>query len=559
MTDLEREALRKKRGLSELSQKQKQILSDYLQNSPYKRIDKDLENEGGFYGAKADDFGAMLEGRGKFRGSDRYASNLGESLDSVFGAPARTSIDRLQEGNIKAALVDAMAQVGRDPEEAPTGVDIASKVTDNPYLGAGLATAVDLGAQVPMPFSPGVVGKVKSIVPEAEAILSKIKTPEQAVALKGAEREQYLKALDEVYGDRAKRAKDMGFGDKTWYHGSTVDIPAFKNDAKGLSTGAQSAKRGFFFADDPSTASDYADLAREKGVIREGDKVTTKWMSDSYEEPDQLKYWDVDRAKDAWREANERTDDYLAKKKAELAKNLADWDKNKSMPEDSAFYHARKRDDGSLTPLAEWIDAKKEAISKRYNQFYGSLKPATPQEISEKEKAFFEAYKQYFNTSPEVAEKTHSIYLDTKNLKEREILQRAAEAGRDLERSTGQNVLPVKLRPQEGKKIRAKNYGGTGYRDESYADIMQKAMDEGQGGVLFKNTYDPADPNNRVLQNIAAVFEPNQIRSVNAAFDPRFKDSDLLLAGKAGVNPADLPSPLISAIRQKREEKNRNK
>ena len=51
MTDLEREAIRKKRGLSELSQKQKQILSDYLQNSPYKQIDKDLENVGVFYGA----------------------------------------------------------------------------------------------------------------------------------------------------------------------------------------------------------------------------------------------------------------------------------------------------------------------------------------------------------------------------------------------------------------------------------------------------------------------------------------------------------------------------
>lgn len=411
MTDLEREALRKKRGLSELSQKQKQILSDYLQNSPYKRIDKDLENEGGFYGAKADDFGAMLEGRGKFRGSDRYASNLGESLDSVFGAPARTSIDRLQEGNIKAALVDAMAQVGRDPEEAPTGVDIASKVTDNPYLGAGLATAVDLGAQVPMPFSPGVVGKVKSIVPEAEAILSKIKTPEQAVALKGAEREQYLKALDEVYGDSAKRASEQtpiaGL-----FHG-TPKLSRTGFDRFRLSKAGKNGEyygRGVYTTPDASEASIYTDiLDQHSGVPIEEASGAVYGLRGRMNNPLDLNTLD-----------------------GAFQKKVASWGVSD--------------------------DAKKRILAaKNNNEIFGVL------------------------------------------------------------------------------------------RGEIHPDQITKSLKQlGYDGISTTEGHQ-------------VFFDPNQIRSVNAAFDPRFKDSDLLLAGKAGVNPSDLPSPLISAIRQKREEKNRNK
>ena len=61
----------------------------------------------------------------------------------------------------------------------------------------------------------------------AKAILERINTAEKAVALKGAEREQYLKALDEVYGSAEQRAKDLGFGPDTWYHGTGKDFDKF--------------------------------------------------------------------------------------------------------------------------------------------------------------------------------------------------------------------------------------------------------------------------------------------------------------------------------------------
>ena len=457
MTDLEREAIRKKRGLSELSQKQKQILSDYLQNSPYKQIDKDLENEGGFYGAKADDFGAMLEGRGKFRGSDRYASNLGEGLDSVFGAPARVSIDRLQEGNIKAALVDAMAQVGRDPKEAPTGVDIASKVTDNPYLGAGLATAVDV-AGLPIPVPVGTVGTVKKL--GAQGLLDDIATAEKAVALKGAEREQYLKALDEVYGDRSKRRADMGFGKKPWYHGTGADIDKFDVSRGQTNAGGPTGKQAIHFAKDPKLANQYA-----------------------YEQTPQF-------YKDGLKKDNELMN------KA-IGKSLED------------KYGFPFKDKASAEELAQ-LALDKKAFS----------------EFAEKERPLYEGR---YKALPE-----------------------------GIERESGNNVIPVNLKTREmvGQEL---DGGSVGYDEAEFLKTLRK---EGKyGGAVFKNAYDNLNhvrhenPGMMVPStDIAAVFNPKDIRSVNAAFDPRFKDSPLLLAAET-LKPSLEGQAIGKAIEERKKRR----
>lgn len=67
----------------------------------------------------------------------------------------------------------------------------------------------------------GVVGD------DAAKVLEKIDNPELATSLKGQERAEYLQALDEVYGPQSKRAKDMGFGDETFLHGTRVDFDKF--------------------------------------------------------------------------------------------------------------------------------------------------------------------------------------------------------------------------------------------------------------------------------------------------------------------------------------------
>lgn len=445
---------------------------------------------------KAKDFEDSLYGTPRFRDSGRKASGMGEALDGMLGVPVRKGISELQDGNFSLdALKKTIASIGTDPKNAPTGVDIASRATDNPYLGAGIATAVDL-ASLPLPGGamPGAAGKVKKVASSADDILKGITTAEQAVALKGAEREQYLRALDEKFGDRAKRSADMGFGKDTWYHGTTVPVDEFKNEALGLSTGAQSAKKGFFFASDPSTASDYADLAREKGVIREGDNVTTRWLSDK-----------------------ETPVDLAEKELKSLSSDI-----RLSTPSKLQFGDYNMKTDGITIGNSRYksIDELEEAIAHNKRRIAESADDPDYIEILMKRIKGLENGK---------------VMLGSKEDQLNQMLSRKKTL-EDTISSQGQNVLPVRLRAGEGK-IHAKDYKGQGYRDTTYADEMTKAQEKGNSGVLFKRTFDPADPNNRVEQNIAAVFEPNQIRSTNAAFDPRFKDSPLLLAGKA--NSAD--------------------
>jgi hypothetical protein len=267
-------------GLLNLSDREKAAVKEFAQTDYKKRAIAEAM-------AKAQEpsnFERSLFGQGDFRDSGRPSSGPGEAMDSLVGVPVRTwANETARDGASLGGLLKAARSVGTDPRQAPTGVDVADNMgIENPYAGAAMATAVDM-ASLPVPGAmlPGVAGRVVDKADDAKKLLAGIETAEQAAKLTGAERQAYLEALDAVYGDRAKRAADMGFSDNVYYHGTTVDIPEFKHDAKGLSTGAQSAKKGFFFASDPSTASDYADLAREKGVIREGDKVTTRALSDT--------------------------------------------------------------------------------------------------------------------------------------------------------------------------------------------------------------------------------------------------------------------------------------
>ncbi len=380
---------------------------------------------------------------------------------------------------------------------------------------------------------------LKKAPKEAVDTLSKVNTPELATTLKGPERGKYLNALDLIYGDQNTRAKSMGFGDRTWYHGTTAPIEQFEKEALGASTKAASANKGFFFAEDPSTAADYATLAAEKGVNRnqlnwrsaqkqanelqynlknkygfganayvEGnytdlvdagdvdglikmgmspedanklvsDQTNATALYDSYRDslPDnKIRGLEKDIAKKRYERSHKGPNEFLER---DYARRIADTkEKLQQYPEDASFLQPRLE-----RQTQQWNDAK-----------YGTI---SPEELSK---------------------------LDT----DISGLQKTIE---DLNISREQSVIPVRLR---GNPL-VKNYKGQGYRDESYSDLMTKASEQGKDSVLLKNTYDPADPSNRVKQDIAAVFEPEQVRSVNAAFDPRFKNSSKLIAGAGAV------------------------
>jgi hypothetical protein len=95
--------------------------------------------------------------------------------------------------------------------------------------------------------------------------------------------------------------------------------------------------------------------------------------------------------------------------------------------------------------------------------------------------------------------------------------------------SSGQ-VMPLMLR--QGN-VKVKDYQGIGYRDETYNDLIKAAKKGKKDSVVFKNTYDPGPHEGfNVQSDVYAVFDPKNIRSRFAAFDPaRANESDLLAAG----------------------------
>lgn len=134
----------------------------FVQETPYRQVESQIEKRAAE--TESHPYLDALWGEGKFRDSGRKSSGYAEALDSILGAPARQAIHELQEGNVdNFALERVLGRIGSDPKNSPDSVDIAMKATDNPYLGAALATAVDVGAQIPANFIPGTPAIIKGV------------------------------------------------------------------------------------------------------------------------------------------------------------------------------------------------------------------------------------------------------------------------------------------------------------------------------------------------------------------------------------------------------------
>ena len=96
-------------------------------------------------------------GYSHFPDTGREASPA-ERIDSYLGAPVRQGISELQDAGgpqgdsfgdaLKNVASRSSAMIQRARQLAMT---LPAKATDNPYLGAGMATAIDL-AQAPVPM-----------------------------------------------------------------------------------------------------------------------------------------------------------------------------------------------------------------------------------------------------------------------------------------------------------------------------------------------------------------------------------------------------------------------
>jgi len=118
----------------------------------------------------------------------------------------------------------------------------------------------------------------------------------------------------------------------------------------------------------------------------------------------------------------------------------------------------------------------------------------------------------------------------------------ALENRLDDDRRNGQNIVPVYLPNDDSlriKNMRGRSFDDFGVSDE-ISEELKSAKSDGLKGVKFLNLNDSAgladDPSTHV-----AIFEPSNIRSVNAQFDPAKTDS---------ANLSDSRSPSIPALTQ---------
>lgn len=175
---------------------------------------------------------------------------------------------------------------------------------------------------------------------KALKFLEKFKTAEEAVKLTGKPKEEYLKALDVAYGDKATRAKDMGFGEEVYYHGSpSKKIDKFKT---GSPKSGEMYGRGVYMTKDPEEAALYAQTLDQHTGIPLEKKGKVYSLKTSANNP-----FDINAATDEVTKKN-------------LSKLVTDPDYKKILPqvEDNYNLHTMLQKDA---PATEYTEALKNA------------------------------------------------------------------------------------------------------------------------------------------------------------------------------------------------------
>ena len=290
---------------------------------------------------------------------------------------------------------------------------------------------------------------------------------EEVADIEQSEYEQAVaKGLPMDKESRMQRARDMGFDvDTVWYHGSRADIDSFSQEFLGENTGAQSAKKGFFFTASPIVASGYAAIGDSRHVI-ELKKSMKRMVSEA-------------RAKGDEFPLSKRDNKDLQKVKAELER-------------------------------IEFVGDTKARDAGRKSR-----------------KLAEQATEALWEMHADSDIKNFDEFIErNKNKKEIKMLLGRIETGKYRYFASGSNVTPVYAKYENTFIF---DYEGKKYREETYVSIISKALKAGHDSVLFKNTFDGGSEGYNELTDILYIKNQENIRSTSAAFDPEFKDSPNLL------------------------------
>lgn len=397
---------------------------------------------------------------------------VGQQMSDVLGGMALATAPIPVIGDVAGAVSDA-AMYAAYPEERT-------------MLNAGMSLAGLL------PFVPGAAG---------------VRTAEKAAD-----------ALDMSQAARMQRANEFG-GEANWYRGSAIDEgDELSKKFLGENTNAPSARRGFFFASNPETASSPSYATMSGDVINDYVQSRFKQLTGRNNTPED--------GMQAWR--------YLAE---EATKPIVDQKFKKGF---DALYNTDYQlkndlEETLIGHIKKLVETDDESQLNKYSEYINEVMrykdDAGMGQVSD------ELKKMVFENIPEIKR-----FTDARS--ERDYISGALKASSRLDpawmrggedaldsifdnANLGANVSQYKLNMQNPY---IHDMGGSGYRDTSYDEILANALSGGHDSAIIKNTYDGG----KQLTDIGVIFEPNQARSIYADFNPAKRNSSNLGAGIMG-------------------------
>jgi len=409
-------------------------------------------------------------------------------------------------------------------EAAMTVAPLGKPATMATLQAARLARQAALAGKVlPIGMSTEAVGGMSFLRPSAPQQAA-LDLAQQNAAKAGQSLDAYPRSLQQGY-------------EHDWYHGSTGDIKSFNPSLLGEATGAASAKKGFFFARDPQNppksmltkTTDQAsiDMLKRLGKTDEEIAALNAVSMQGHGAETASGYAQIGGSRE-YRDAT---------RKAKAAEKRGDWDeyeKQAQIAEDSEI----KRMNYAQDLTAKYGDRRDEMLDAINNAYYSKKNFKLSQPEHEALDAKYKELMPYnwYNSfdKPQIDSlKTKLVDLlgedgASSALKKIDEFQ-SVKNERALAEKTqeGSNVMPVALRY---KNPLVYDFAGNTYRDQTYSDLVDQAMKQGNDAVILKNTFDPAAGPSKLI-DVGVVFEPNQIRSKFAAFNPENMKSGNVLAG----------------------------
>jgi hypothetical protein len=324
---------------------------------------------------------------------------------------------------------------------------------------------------------------------------------------------------------RSAAPTTRGLFDEGWYHGTTGDIKQFRKDLLGEATGAKSAEEGFFFArdprnppkemtmksNDPETIALLKRLGKTDAEIAALNTVSMKGHG-SHTASGYAQLGGDREYREAMRLASI----------AEKQRNWPEYERQSLIAEDLAI--GKNNQLQLLT--AQHGEARDTMLAK--------IKNVTASDPSFEKIMGYGWYNNPAQLNAVKKELTNKLGKDRAADAVNAIDQYKSVVAQRMaaEAQSGANVMPVALRYKNPMYY---DFKGSAYRDQTYADLVKEAKAKGHDALILQNTYDPGAGTAKLI-DVGVVFEPNQVRSKFAKFDPaKIYSPDILASGGSPI------------------------